>query len=81
VNFAIWCLNAILLCQILYWLSFTGLNDIIPIGRIFKYDLITAIAQCFVGTKICNVLLYINAFLRLICSSVWGTLSSWFSIL
>jgi hypothetical protein len=59
-----WCIAGILLIQIGYWLSFTGINDYIPLSSVFKYDILSSIAQLFVGTKVCDVILYINAFLK-----------------
>ncbi len=51
LKFAIWSCSVILLIQVGYYLSATGLNDIIPLSAVFKYDILTAIAQtCVAGT-------------------------------
>lgn len=66
-----WCLCGILLVQLLHVLSLTGFNEIVPLGNIFKYDILTAIAQCFAGTKICSVLLWFDSFLMVTFSKLW----------
>ena len=75
VRFAGWLVGAIMMFQICHWLSYTGLNNIIPFGSFFKYDILTAVAQCFVGTKICDFLLYVNSFIHLICDGMWDVMS------
>lgn len=76
MKFIKWTVSCIIIVQLCYWLSMTGLNDIIPLGDIFKYDLLTAIAQCFVNTKLCDILLYINAFFKTICFEGWKFISN-----
>ena len=72
VKFVGWLVCVIFLFQICYWLSFTGLNNVIPLSKFFKYDVLTAVAQCFVGTKICDLLLYANAFIHMVCSEMYN---------
>jgi hypothetical protein len=72
--FTDWLIGFIFMIQIGYWLSFTGLNRMIPLNMIFKYDVLTAVAQCFVGTGFCDMLLYINAFIRMICRGLWDAI-------
>lgn len=60
------CLEVMLALQIGYWLSLTSLNNLIDLKSIFKYDIITAIAQVFVGTKICDMLIDLNAIIKTI---------------
>ena len=69
---AVWCMCGILAFQVLYILSLTGFNEIIPLNRVFKYDVLTAIAQCFAGTKICSVLLWLDSFLLVSCAKLWS---------
>lgn len=71
MKFIVWSINTILLFQVCYWLSLTGLNDLIPLSKIFKYDVLTSIAQCFAGTKICDGLLWFNAALQVILTTFW----------
>ena len=75
IHFAGWLCGLIFMFQVGHWLSFTGLNRMIPLNTIFKYDVLTAIAQCFVGTKVCDGLLYANAFIRTVCSQMYNLLS------
>lgn len=79
LKFVGWSISVIFLFQVFYWLSLTGLNDVIPLSTIFKYDVLTSIAQCFQGTVICDVILWINAAIRTICNGLWTTLCDWFS--
>lgn len=71
IQIAEWLFAVIFLFQVCYWLGYTSLNDIIPFNKVFKYDVITAVAQCFVGTKFCDGLLWFNAFIRALCVRVW----------
>lgn len=64
MKFVAWSVTVIFLFQTFYWLSFTGLNDYIPLDRVFKYDVLTSIAQCFAGTRVCDALLWANAWLQ-----------------
>lgn len=68
-----WSICVILFCQIMYGLSLTGINNLVPLNRIFKFDVVTAIAQCFAGTKLCDILLYFNSSLLVICQRLWDT--------
>ncbi len=73
VKFVGWLICVIFLFQICHWLSYTGLNKIVPFSTIFKYDILTAVAQCFVGTKFCDLLLYANSFIHTVCNGLWDT--------
>lgn len=75
VSSVIWASGMILFFQIMYILSLTGLNNIIPIGNIFKYDVLTSIAQCFVGTFVCDFLLWLDSFLTAVIFHAWDFLS------
>ena len=63
-DFVGWCIGGIVLIQVFYWLSFTGLNDLIRLSNIFKYDIFAAVAQCFAGTRLCEWILYADAFMH-----------------
>ena len=76
VKFIIWSASAILLFQIMYWLGLTGLNDIIPLASVFKYDILTSIAQCFVGTRLCDGILWVNAFIQTVCTQVYNFIAN-----
>lgn len=77
LKFVGWSISVIFLFQVFYWLSLTGLNDIIPLSKVFKYDVLTSIAQCFQGTKVCDFILWVNAAIHTICSGLWTTLCEW----
>ena len=49
--------------QVFHYLSTTSLIDSLPFLAYFKYDLLTSLAQCFVGTKFADILLSIDAYL------------------
>lgn len=61
-----WCMGALILIELLYGLSLTGFNDIIPISNIIKYDLMVSVAQVFSGTVICDWLLSLSAWIHMI---------------
>lgn len=67
----IWCFLGILLFQIFYILGNTGFNDLIPFSSVFKYDALTAVAQCFRGTPVCSVLLWFDSFLIVSLTKLW----------
>lgn len=77
---ASWCLAGILIIQIGYYLSFTGLNDFIPFSSIFKYDIMTSLAQLCVGTKLSDIILYASAVLQTILNAAAGYLAEWIGI-
>lgn len=66
-----WLAGGLLVYEALYCLSLTGFNDLVPLSVIFKYDVLTAIAQLFVGTPICTGLLYVVSFLGALMSKIW----------
>lgn len=80
LKFVGWSVAVIFMFQVCYWLSFTGLNDIIPLSVIFKYDVLTSIAQCFVGTPVCDIILWINSTIHIICTNLWATLCDWYNV-
>ncbi len=63
-DFVGWLIGALFLIQLGYVLGFTVLNNYIPFSSIFKFDVITAMAQLFAGTPICDALLYVSAFIN-----------------
>lgn len=78
---AAWCFFLIVLIQIGYILGTTSLNDVIPFSEIFKYDVISAVANLFPDTFVQTALLKVSAFLRQIFTDfaatvqvLWGKL-------
>ena len=76
-----WCFFLIVLIQIGYILGTTSLNVVIPFGEIFKYDVISAVANLFPDTFVQTALLKVSAFLRQIFTDfaatvqvLWGKL-------
>ena len=76
-----WSLAVILFCQVMYWLGQTSMNNLIPLSSVFKYDILQAIAQCFVGTKFCDVVLWIDAFIRSVSIVVWDAVTPFLGII
>lgn len=72
-SFVGWLLGALFLIQLGYVLGFTTLNNYIPFSEIFKFDVITAMAQLFAGTPVCDALLYVSAFINFIGKVVTET--------
>lgn len=81
IKAAWWCIGMIFMVQVFYALSLTGFNDIIPIGKVFKYDVMTSLAQCFVGTKVCDVILWFDSVIIATMSRMWDTCGQAFQIL
>lgn len=73
-DFIGWCIGLLFIIQLGYWLSLTNLNNFIPLSSIFKYNILVAVAQCFVGTKLCDFLLYCDAFIQYIGMIVWNAI-------
>lgn len=67
----VWCFLGIIFFQIMYILGSTGLNEVIPLRNVFKYDVLTAVAQCFKGTPICSFLLWFDSFLIVSLTRLW----------
>ena len=63
IKFVWWSIGLIFFIQIMYVIGKSPVNDIIPIGSVFKYDIFTAIAQLFVGTKFSDGLLWFGNWL------------------
>lgn len=74
-DFIGWCIGGIVLIQVGYWLSFTGINDFVPLSDIFKYDIFAAVAQCFAGTKLCDWILYADAFMHSLLIEAYNAVS------
>lgn len=66
-----WSVGMLFMIQVFYALSMTGFNDIIPFSKVFKYDVMTAIAQCFVGTKLCDVILWFDSVIIAAMDGLW----------
>lgn len=67
-----WCFFLIVLIQIGYILGTTSLNDTIPFSEIFKYDVISAVANLFPDTFVQTALLKVSAFLTRIFTDFSG---------
>ena len=67
-----WCFFLIVLIQIGYILGTTSLNDVIPFSEIFKYDVISAVANLFPDTFVQTALLKVSAFLTQIFTDFSG---------
>lgn len=65
-----WLISAILFVQVCYYFGHTGLNSVIPFSEFFKYDVLTAVAQCFVGTKLCDVILFLSSSMQYGCNEI-----------
>ena len=63
-HFVGWCIGALFLVQLFYVLGFTVIDDVIPFSAVFKYDVITAVAQLFRGTFVCDILLYMSSLIH-----------------
>lgn len=63
IDAVIWCAMFLLLIQIGYLLSFTSLNDSIPLSNVFRYDAFGALAQLFPGTPIADFFIRASNFL------------------
>ena len=74
VHFAGWLLGVVFIFQFCYCMSFTGIDSYMHFSTFFKYDVLTAIAQYFAGTKICNALLWTGTFMQVICNGLAGFL-------
>lgn len=71
-----WSIGCLFFFQICYGLSLTGFNDLIPLSMVFKFDIMTSVAQCFVGTKLCDILLWWDSYIIIICSRLWDGIGS-----
>lgn len=66
-----WIIGILLVYELFYCLSLTGINDYIPLSYVFKYDILVSIAQLFVGTPICDGLLYVASFCAALMQRIW----------
>ncbi len=69
-DFIGWLIGALFMIQLCYVLGLTVLDDYIPFSAIFKYDLLTAVAQLFNGTFIADIFLYMSAFINYVAKIV-----------
>lgn len=67
-----WFGGILIVYEAFYCLSLTGLNDFIPLSYVFKHDILVSISQLFVGTPICDGLLYIAAFIGALMAKIWS---------
>ena len=73
------CTGALIIIQICYILGTTSLNTYIPFSSIFKYDLLTSLAQLCVGTKLSDIILTINYVITTAFTIMANLLTSIFS--
>lgn len=64
-------LKFILLYECFFCLSLTGFNDLVPLSKVFRFDICTSLTQLFVGTPICNGLLYATSFIAALMNRIW----------
>lgn len=69
-DFVGWLIGALFLIQLCHVLGFTVLNDYFPFRDLFRYDVLTAIAQLFVGTPIADGILWVSGFVNYIAKVV-----------
>ena len=67
-----WLGGILIVYEAFYCLSLTGLNNYIPLSTVFKHDVLVSIAQLFVGTPICDGLLYVAAFIGRLMTRIWS---------
>lgn len=63
-RFVWWCVGLIIFIQCMYILGISPVNNYIPLHSIFPYDILSSIAQLFVGTKAGDILLWVNELLN-----------------
>lgn len=80
-RFAGWVLGMVFLIQTGYCLSFTALNDWVPLSRVFRYDILTAVAQLFVGTKVSEWLVGLSAWMRVTFEGAGNLSARWIGTL
>jgi hypothetical protein len=76
MDFVGWLVGLLFIIQLCYWLGCTGFDEYIHFSAFFKYDILQAVAQIFVGTKICDVLLYIDSFIRFLSNMLYDFFAS-----
>lgn len=75
LKFVSWSCAVIFLIQVFYWLSFTSLNDKIPLSSVFRYDVLGSIAGCFEDARIAEILNKINEYIRSVMTMTWDFIS------
>lgn len=75
----VWWVNYVLFLQIMHVLAFsTKLGTWLPITQvIFKYDVLTMLAQLCVGTKFSEFLVWLQAFLNTVIGGTFITIFCW----
>lgn len=59
-----WILGVIFVFEVGHLVAYSSLGNWVPeLRTLFKYDVLTAVAQLFVGTPVCEWILYIQSFL------------------
>lgn len=78
-----WWIGLILFIEIMHVIAFqTPVGEYAPIIQvIFKYDTLSMIAQLCVGTKVCDGILYVRAFLEAVIGTAVTCIWNWFWLL
>ena len=75
LKFVSWSCAVIFLIQVFHWLSFTSLNDVVPLGDVFSFDVLGNIAGLFENAKIAEVLTAVNQHIKSVVTTTWEFLS------
>lgn len=66
-----WTCGVILLVQVFYFFGQTELSQVVPIGEIFSYDVLSAIAQTCEGSPFGEALVSVNGAIQHIVNGAW----------
>ena len=75
MKFVSWSICVIFLFQVMHWLYTTQLGTIWPWMSFFKMDVLDSIAQCFVGSRVCDFLLTVNGWMKAIVIGAYAMIS------
>ena len=75
MKFVSWSICIIFLFQIMHWLYTTQLGTMWPWMSFFKMDVLDSIAQCFVGSRVCDFLLTVNGWMKAIVIQAYAVIS------
>jgi hypothetical protein len=74
-----WWICAIIFCQSMYIFSTTGMNDLIPLSHVFKYDILSSFVRTFDGTRAGHAVGWFNAYLTFVLTSLWNKIG-WLAV-
>lgn len=75
-DFMHWAIGMVLLLQIGYYLSKTGLNDIIPIGLVFRMDVLGSITSLIKNPTVHDALTWLNEHIEEYIGVAWNMIAS-----